>query len=160
MHTCCRYPCSTPTGVTELRTLQIPTLHQCHRNTTEAIIGAITGTLIRPGLLLLGRRAPRGALRPTGRTGPLRPEAARLVAENLTAADPTHPWTGMRFAPAWGSRQTLDVTLVHPDLVAEISADTAIDRGGVHRHPVRFKRLRLDVTAEDVPLFTASPTDG
>ncbi|MBP2341649.1 hypothetical protein MRQ86_03145 [Streptomyces sp. MMS21 TC-5] len=37
----------------------------------------------------------------------------------------------------------LDVTLVHPDLVAEISADTAIDHGGVHRHPVRFKRLRL-----------------
>ncbi|MFJ6784410.1 ATP-dependent DNA ligase [Streptomyces yangpuensis] len=130
------------------------------RDTTEAIIGAITGTLIRPQLLLLGRRDPHGTLRPTGRTGPLRPEAARLVAENLTAADPTHPWMGSRFASAWGSREALDVTLVHPDLVAEISADTAIDHGGVHRHPVRFKRLRLDLTAEEVPLFpTSPPTD-
>ncbi|WP_234351400.1 hypothetical protein [Streptomyces sp. XY413] len=128
------------------------------RNTTEAIIGAITGTLIRPHLLLLGRRDPHGTLRPTGRTGPLRPEAARLVAENLTAANPTHPWTGMRFASAWGTRETLDVTLVDPNLVAEISADTAIDHGGVQRHPVRFKRLRLDVTGEEVPLFTPSPT--
>ncbi|MGJ0152205.1 hypothetical protein ACR3S4_02410 [Streptomyces sp. CH8.1] len=92
-----------------------------------------------------------------GRTGPLRPEAARLVAENLTAADPTHPWTGIGFAAAWRSQEMLDVTLVHPDLVAEISADTAIDHGGVHRHPVRFKRLRLDITTEEVPLFTMSP---
>ncbi|MEU5147675.1 ATP-dependent DNA ligase [Streptomyces yangpuensis] len=126
------------------------------RDTTEAIIGAITGTLIRPQLLLLGRRDLGGVLRPTGRTAPLRPEAARLVAENLTAAGPTHPWTDMRFASAWAGRETLDVTLVHPDLVAEISADTAIDRGGVHRHPVRFKRLRLDMSAEEVPLFTAA----
>ncbi|MFE5491758.1 hypothetical protein ACFQ7Z_17690 [Streptomyces virginiae] len=57
----------------------------------------------------------------------------------------------MRFAAAWGSRETLDATLVHPDLVAEINADTAIVRGGVHRHPVRFKRLRLDVSVEEVP---------
>ncbi|MFE5724964.1 ATP-dependent DNA ligase [Streptomyces erythrochromogenes] len=130
------------------------------RDTTEAIIGAITGTLIRPQLLLLGRRDSHGILHPTGRTAPLRPEAARLVAENLTAADPTHPWSGMRFASTWGSRDTLDVTLVHPERVAEISADTAIDRGGVHRHPVRFKRLRLDITAEEVPLFATSSANG
>ncbi|WP_060178693.1 ATP-dependent DNA ligase [Streptomyces sp. IMTB 1903] len=126
------------------------------RDTTEAIIGAITGTLVRPQLLLLGRRDPHGTLLPTGRTAPLRPEAARLVAENLTPADRTHPWTGMRFASAWGSRATLDVTLVHPDLVAEISADTAVDRGGVHRHPVRFKRLRLDMSPEEAPLFATA----
>ncbi|MFE1558887.1 hypothetical protein ACFW6V_28385 [Streptomyces sp. NPDC058734] len=34
-----------------------------------------------------------------------------------------------------------------------ISADRAIDRGGGYRHPVRFKRLRLDVTVDDVPPF-------
>ncbi|MFE5491379.1 ATP-dependent DNA ligase [Streptomyces virginiae] len=128
-----------------------------HRDTTEAIIGAITGTPTRPQLLLLGRRDAHGILRPTGRTAPLRPEAARLIAENLTAADPTHPWTDMLFASPWGSRDTLDMTLVHPELVAEISADTAIDRGGVHRHPVRFKRLRLDIIAEEAPLFDTSP---
>ncbi|MFB6805176.1 ATP-dependent DNA ligase [Streptomyces sp. NPDC056387] len=124
------------------------------RDTTEAIIGAITGTPIRPQLLLLGRRDPQGHLRPIGRTGPLRAEASRLVGGNLTEATPEHPWTGMRFVSAWGSRDALKVTLVAPELVAEISADTAVNRGGVYRHPVRFKRLRLDVTAAEVPFYT------
>ncbi|MEV6735326.1 MULTISPECIES: hypothetical protein [unclassified Streptomyces] len=64
----------------------------------------------------------------------------------------------MRFAASWGSRDVLDAVLVGPDAVAEISADRAIDRGGVFRHPVRFKRLRLDVTAEDVPRFGQGPS--
>ncbi|MFJ6722359.1 hypothetical protein [Streptomyces sp. NPDC091259] len=80
-----------------------------------------------------------------GRTVPLRAEAARLVAASITAADEDHPWTGMQFASAWGSRDALDVTLVCPELVAEISADTAVDHGGIYRHPVRFNRLRLDL---------------
>ncbi|MGW7330917.1 ATP-dependent DNA ligase [Streptomyces sp. NPDC054840] len=127
------------------------------RNTIEAIIGAITGTLTRPQLLFLGRRDAYGDLRTIGRTAPLRTELARLVGGNVIAAEAGHPWEGRRFASAWGSRDLLDVTLVRPELVAEISADTAIDRGGVFRHPVRFKRLRLDVTAEEVPLFSPGP---
>nr|WSX54892.1 hypothetical protein OG409_00335 [Streptomyces sp. NBC_00974]WSX54907.1 hypothetical protein OG409_38575 [Streptomyces sp. NBC_00974] len=63
----------------------------------------------------------------------------------------------MRFAASWGSRDVLDAVLVRPDLVAEISADRAVDRGGVFRHPMRFKRLRLDVTAEDVSRFGEGP---
>ncbi|MER7467649.1 hypothetical protein [Streptomyces sp. NPDC097981] len=59
----------------------------------------------------------------------------------------------MRFPSAWGSTQPLDATLIRPGLVAEISADTAIDRGGVHRHPLRFTRLRTDLSAADVALF-------
>ncbi|MFG2754083.1 hypothetical protein [Streptomyces xanthophaeus] len=61
----------------------------------------------------------------------------------------------MRFASAWGSRDVLDVVLVRPELVAEVSADRAVDHGGMFRHPLWFQRLRLDVTAEDVPLFGA-----
>ncbi|MEU6895893.1 ATP-dependent DNA ligase [Streptomyces sp. NPDC046557] len=105
------------------------------RDTVEAI----TGTLLRPQLLLLGRHDTHDRLHSVGRTVPLRPEAAHLVGENLTAADPDHPWTGMRFASAWGSREALDVTLVRPELVAEISADTAVDHGGIYRHPVRCR---------------------
>ncbi|MFF1560826.1 hypothetical protein [Streptomyces sp. NPDC058279] len=52
---------------------------------------------------------------------------ARLVAGSITEADPGHPWTGMRFASAWGGRDALDVTLVRPELVAEVSADTSVD---------------------------------
>ncbi|MCX4632667.1 hypothetical protein [Streptomyces sp. NBC_01443] len=92
-----------------------------------------------------------------GRTVPLPPERARLVAERLAAADPRHPWTGVRFAAAWGSRDVLDAVLVRPDAVAEISADRSVDRGGVFRHPLRFKRLRLDATVDDVPGFGAGP---
>ncbi|MEU6895516.1 hypothetical protein ABZ934_27810 [Streptomyces sp. NPDC046557] len=47
--------------------------------------------------------------------------------------------------------------LVRPDLVAEISADRAMDRGGVWRHPLRFRRLRLDVAVGDVPRFGEDP---
>ncbi|WP_251050825.1 MULTISPECIES: hypothetical protein [unclassified Streptomyces] len=48
---------------------------------------------------------------------------------------PGYPWKGVRFASAWGSKDVLDVVLVRPGLVAEISVDRAIDRGGVFRHP-------------------------
>ncbi|MGW7027128.1 hypothetical protein ACWGFX_08065 [Streptomyces xanthophaeus] len=127
------------------------------RNTTEAVIGAITGTLARPQLLVLGRHDATGRLRSVGRTVPLRPDAARTLAEQLTPAGPGHRWTGARFSPAWGTRDVLDTTLVQPDLVVEISADTSVDRGGVCRHPIRCVRLRLDASADDVPRFGGGP---
>ncbi|MFJ6486472.1 hypothetical protein ACIQK6_41130 [Streptomyces sp. NPDC091682] len=73
------------------------------RDTTETIVGAITGTLTRPGLLVLGRHDQDGRLRAVGRTVPLRPDAARQVAEHLTAAAPGHPWTGAKFSATWGA---------------------------------------------------------
>ncbi|MFF3020165.1 ATP-dependent DNA ligase [Streptomyces sp. NPDC057939] len=56
------------------------------RDTTEAIIGAITGTRARPQLLVLGRHDTTGRLRTVGRTVTLRPDQARHVAEHLTPA--------------------------------------------------------------------------
>ncbi|MEW2136641.1 ATP-dependent DNA ligase [Streptomyces sp. NPDC005409] len=52
----------------------------CRRDTTEAVIGAITGTLTRPQLLVLGRHDQAGRFRTVGRTVPLRTEAARLAS--------------------------------------------------------------------------------
>ncbi|MFD9458842.1 hypothetical protein ACFWBC_37935 [Streptomyces sp. NPDC059985] len=129
------------------------------RDTREAIIGAVTvtGILARPQLLILGRHDPAGRLCAVGRTVALGPVQVRQVAEHLTPTDTGHPWTGVRFASAWGSRDVLDAVLVRPELVVEISADRAIDHGGVHRHPVRFERLRLDGTVEDVPGFGPGP---
>ncbi|MFJ2598975.1 ATP-dependent DNA ligase [Streptomyces erythrochromogenes] len=127
------------------------------RDTAETIVGAITGTLTRPQLLVLGRHNTGGRLRAVGRTVPLRPDTARQVAEHLAAAAPGHPWAGVKFSAAWGSRDVLDTTLVQPALVAEVSANRAIDRGGVFRHPLRFLRLRLDVGLEDVPRFGEGP---
>ncbi|WP_338120200.1 hypothetical protein [Streptomyces agglomeratus] len=79
---------------------------------------------------------------------------SRQVGEHLAEAGPGHPFEGVRFTAAWGSCDVLETVLVRPDVVAEVSADRAVDRG-VFRHPLRFKRLRLDVTADDVPRFGA-----
>lgn len=131
------------------------------RDTTEAVVGAITGTVRRPQTLVLGRLDQTGMLRPVGRSTPLRPDAARDLAERLTPARPGHPWEGVRFTTSWGARTPLDVVLVEPELVAEITVDTAQERGS-WRHPVRFARLRLDVAVTDVPPFGAGaePTSG
>ncbi|MFI5831367.1 hypothetical protein ACIA6C_29615 [Streptomyces sp. NPDC051578] len=116
-------------------------------------MAAITGTLTRPQLLVLGRHDEKGRLRAVGRTVALRPEQARQVAEHLVAAGLGHPWEGVSFAASWGSRGVLGATLVRPDVVAEVSADRAVDRGGVWRHPLRFQRVRVDVTVDEVPPF-------
>ncbi|MFF3215523.1 hypothetical protein ACFYYB_33440 [Streptomyces sp. NPDC002886] len=78
---------------------------------------------------------------------------ARQLGEHLTLAGPGHPWTGAKFSSAWGTRDVLDTTLVVPDLVAEISTDTSIDRGGVYGHPIRYVCLRLDATVDDALRF-------
>ncbi|WP_331452157.1 ATP-dependent DNA ligase [Streptomyces sp. SS162] len=122
------------------------------RHTTEAIVRAVTGSLTRPQVLVLGRYDDHGALRPIGRTVPLSPDAARQVACHLRPAPSGHLWAGVRFSSSWGSRQPLDVVLVAPELVAEVDADTAIDRG-TWRHPLRFVRPRLDVAVDDAPRF-------
>jgi ATP-dependent DNA ligase len=124
------------------------------RDTTEAVIGAITGTVRQPQTLVLGRLDQTGALRPVARSTPLRPDAARDLAQRLTPAGHGHPWEGVRFTTSWGSRTPLDVVLVEPELVAEIMVDTAQERGS-WRHPVRFARLRWDVAVSDVPPFNA-----
>ncbi|MEU9530654.1 ATP-dependent DNA ligase [Streptomyces sp. NPDC048210] len=74
------------------------------RNTTEALIGAVTGSLHRPLVLLLGRYDTTGRLRLVGKTVPLKPAPARDLADHLTAAGPNHPWTGARFTASWNSR--------------------------------------------------------
>ncbi|MEU3028053.1 ATP-dependent DNA ligase [Streptomyces incarnatus] len=127
------------------------------RDTTEAIIGAITGTPGRPRSLVLGRLDQDDRLRPVARSTSLRPAAARQLAEHLAPAASGHPWEGVRFTSSWGSRTPLDVTLVRPELVAEILVDTARERGA-WRHPVRFSRVRTDMTTADVPSFGAGTT--
>lgn len=126
------------------------------RDTTEAIIGAITGTPDRPRSLVLGRLDQAGALRAVGRSTPLRADVARQLAEHLapTGPDRAHPWEGVRFTASWGSHTPLDVVLVQPELVVEIEVDTAQERGA-WPHPVRLARLRPDIACMDVPPFGA-----
>ncbi|MGV9318222.1 ATP-dependent DNA ligase [Streptomyces sp. NPDC003660] len=122
------------------------------RDTTEAIVGAITGTLERPQALVLGRCDQEGVLRTVARSTHLHPDQARSVGAQLTAAQPGHAWEGVRFTTSWQSHTPLAVTLVEPELVAEIAVDTS-QSGGVWRHAIRFARLREDMTPADVLAF-------
>lgn len=68
------------------------------RDTTEAVIAAITGTLQQPRSLLLGLYDARGRLHYVGSSTGLTAAAARSLAGALTAADQQHPWRGQVLA--------------------------------------------------------------
>ncbi|MFD8710913.1 hypothetical protein ACFV07_10665 [Streptomyces anulatus] len=90
------------------------------RQTTEAVVGATTGTLGRPRPLVLGRYDAAGRLRYVGKTTEVSPADARQLADQLTPAAPgAHPWEGARFSAGWGrGGDVLDTTLVVPERVA------------------------------------------
>ncbi|MDQ0904039.1 hypothetical protein QFZ22_000024 [Streptomyces canus] len=112
------------------------------RETAEAIVGAVTGSLTAPRGLLVGRYDHDGRLQYTGRTTTLTRTASTAVAGQLASAQHGHPWTGWSFSAGWGSRETLNVTLVEPDLVVEVGVDVARDAAGRWRHPARWHRAR------------------
>ncbi|MEU2718279.1 hypothetical protein [Streptomyces sp. NPDC007205] len=107
-----------------------------------------------PGTLLLARYDGAGRLRLIAGTTPLPTALRRELAQQLPPAGHDHPWHGRRFGAGWGTRGELDYRPVGPDLVAEFSADTAVDEGR-YRHPVRFLRLRGDLSPRQVPLIGA-----
>ncbi|WAU82672.1 hypothetical protein O1Q96_24880 [Streptomyces sp. Qhu-G9] len=117
------------------------------RETTEAIVGAVTGPPTAPRTLLLGRYDNAGRFQYTGRTTTLPQAPGRTIAPLLTPADSGHPWTGWSFSAGWGTRETLDVALVRPELVMEVGVDIARDTAE------RWHRPRPDLTPADVPRF-------
>ncbi|MFE0850623.1 ATP-dependent DNA ligase [Streptomyces rochei] len=119
------------------------------RVTTEAIVGAVTGTAAAPRMLLLGRYDGTGRLRYTGRTVPLAGTATAAFAEALARAVGEHPWTARTFTAGWGSRDVVDVSLVDPQLVVEVARDGA----GRWRHPVRLHRVRVELYPMQVAEF-------
>ncbi|MFH9016124.1 ATP-dependent DNA ligase [Streptomyces sp. NPDC017943] len=125
------------------------------RVTTEAIVGAVTGSLAAPRTVLLGRYDQAGRLQYTGRSTTLSPAASRTLAEQLTQppAASAHPWDGWTFRAGFGTQHTLDVHLVQPDVVIEVAVDVARDAAGRWRHPARAHRIRTDIHVAQVPAF-------
>ncbi|MEV6781165.1 ATP-dependent DNA ligase [Streptomyces sp. NPDC051098] len=119
------------------------------RDTAEAIVGAVTGPVARPNMLLLGRYTRGGRLRLVARTTHLPLALRDEIGPLLTPAGPGHPWWKTRLTVTWGSREPLSFTCVEPENVVEFLGDTAIDAGR-WRHAVRTQRLRGDLTPEDV----------
>jgi hypothetical protein len=93
------------------------------------------------------------AVQYTGRTSTLAQAAGSTVAGLLAPGRRGHPWTGWSFSAGWGSRETLNVTLVEPELVVEVGVDVARDASGRWCHPTRWHRIRADVDVQEVPLF-------
>lgn len=126
-----------------------------HRDTTEAIIGGVTGTLNRPEVLILGRYEPgTRRLMVVGRTTPVPAAAHAELAAALRPAGDDHPWPP-ELPAGWagglyGARPPTRYLRVVPDTVVEISVDVAADERS-WRHPVRYLRLRPDLAPEDVP---------
>ncbi|GGV90691.1 ATP-dependent DNA ligase [Streptomyces massasporeus] len=127
------------------------------RDTTEAIVGAVTGSVGSPSGLLLGRYDDEGRLQYVGRTTTLARATGNAIGSHLTPGEPGHPWTGWTFSAGWGTRETLTVTLVQPELVVEIGVDVARDAGGRWRHPARLHRPRTDLAPTDVPQMATPP---
>jgi ATP-dependent DNA ligase len=136
--------------------------HWCklkHRDTTEAIIGGLTGSLQHAETLILGRRdLAEDRLRVIGRTTPVPATARAELAAVLAPAGEDHPWPA-ELPAGWagglyGSRPPTRYLRVVPDTVAEVSIDVAIDER-TWRHPARYVRLRPDMAPEDVPAGVA-----
>ena len=111
------------------------------RDTADALIGAVVGTLERPTRLVLGRLIEDG-LRIVGSTHELRPAHQVEVAALLVAAD-EHPWPA-ELALGWGTRERTPIVRVEPTITVEVLADQAIDAGR-WRHTTRFVRTRPDL---------------
>ncbi|MFJ9250477.1 ATP-dependent DNA ligase [Streptomyces sp. NPDC101776] len=127
------------------------------RETSQAIVGAVTGSLTAPRTLLLGRYDDQGRLQYVGRTATLARAAGAAVGGLLARGRRGHPWTGWSFSVGWGSRGQLVVTLVEPELVVEVGVDVARDASGRWRHPARWHRARPDLSPADVPRLPSPP---
>ncbi|MFE7762482.1 ATP-dependent DNA ligase [Streptomyces sp. NPDC057438] len=129
------------------------------RITAEAVIGAVTGSPTHPLTLVLGRYDGSGELRMVALTTPLDTEARQELGRRLTRAGSEHPWHGRHFRAGWGSRSQVEYCPVRPDMVAEFVADAAFDAGR-YRHPVRFVRVRSDMSPRDVELLPGPDAPG
>ncbi|MGW4759350.1 hypothetical protein [Streptomyces chartreusis] len=98
-------------------------------------------------------------MRYVGRSTTLPQAAGRALAPLLAPAGDEHPWTGWTFSAGWGSRETLHVTVVHPELVVEVGVDVARDSAGRWRHPARWHQARPDLEPTDTPRFVSGSTD-
>ncbi|MBO0811234.1 MAG: ATP-dependent DNA ligase [Microlunatus sp.] len=110
------------------------------RETLAGIIGAVIGSINEPEALIIGQ-VDDGRLGILGRTSALSPTQAGAVGAQLRPPIDDHPWPAVIGSGHFGG--PVQLTLVEPDVIAEVTADAA-QMGGRRRHALRFVRLRLD----------------
>lgn len=125
-----------------------------HRQSTELIVGAVTGTLAKP-TALIGGRVDRGRLIIVGRSTPLSATQSAQLGDQLAAAGADHPWPDEISSGVFGSARRVAIARVDPTLVVEVAADSAV-QAGRFRHPVRFIRVRPELSPDDVPALSTT----
>jgi ATP-dependent DNA ligase len=118
-----------------------------YRETVDAIVGAVTGSLRAPEVLVVGRYRGK-VLEVVGRTVPLKDEQSAAIGKLLKPAGARHPWPD-EIATHWGKGSKTPLVKVQPRLVVEVDADAAL-QAGHYRHPLRLVRHRTDLTPDDV----------
>jgi ATP-dependent DNA ligase len=124
------------------------------RDTVEAIVGAVTGTLERPEVLVVGRYRGK-ELEVVGRTVKLSDEQSAAIGRLLKPGGARHPWPD-QISTHWGRDSKTPLVKVRPKVVVEVQADAAL-QAGHYRHPLRLLRHRTDLTPADVETL---PADG
>jgi ATP-dependent DNA ligase len=121
------------------------------RVTAEALVGGVIGPLHAPQVLILGRVDDGGRLRIAGRTGPLPAPIRTELGAVLQPPKRIHPWPVTIPSSRFGQlpAKPVEYTPVDPAVVVELDADVAFELGR-WRHPTALRRLRLDLTAEDL----------
>jgi ATP-dependent DNA ligase len=120
------------------------------RDTVEAIVGAVTGSVARPELLVVGRYRGK-ELEEVGQTVQLTTDQAEAIGRLLKPAGPRHPWPD-QISTHWGRGSKTPIIWVQPRVVVEVAADAALQVGH-YRHPLRFVRARADLRPSDVVML-------
>jgi ATP-dependent DNA ligase len=120
-----------------------------HRDTVEVIVGGVLGPIDHPEVVIAGRYHD-GELVQVGRTVALTNAQAADLAAVLVPARGAHPWPDEIGVGRWArSGKTVPLTKVEPTVVAEVTADAAL-QAGAWRHPLRYLRHRPDLQPGDV----------
>lgn len=126
-----------------------------YRDTVDAIIGAVTGSIERPETLVVGRHRGK-TLEVIGRTTRLKDDQAAELGKLLKPAGVRHPWPE-EISTHWGTGSKTPLVKVRPRLVVEVAADAAL-QAGHYRHPLRLVRHRADLAPDDVEALPDSST--
>ena len=128
------------------------------RSSVDGIVGAVIGPLNRPEALVVGRYTQPGVLVIVGRTTALTTAQSAHIGEPLRSAPAgRHPWPAQIGSGYFGGGPVA-ITRVAPEVVVEVSADTAL-QAGRHRHALRLLRIRPDIEPAELDITgdTASP---
>jgi ATP-dependent DNA ligase len=107
------------------------------RDTVAAVLGAVTGSLQRPEVLIVGRYRGK-VLEVVGWTTKLTAAQSEAIGKLLKPAGARHPWPN-ELSTHWGKSKT-PIVKVRPNVVVEVAADAAL-QAGHYRHPLRFVRF-------------------